>query len=165
MNNSTIGRHGVKKWLVYLVAVVVCESAGLIGSIFTASAIPTWYAGLVKPTFNPPAWIFGPVWTVLYFLMGIAVALIWQKKITFPVTWALRIFAAQLVLNILWSIVFFGWRSPGAAVIEIVFLWLSIMASIVTFAKISKLAAWLLVPYILWVSFAAFLNFTIYSLN
>lgn len=147
-------------------AIGVSLSAGAIGSLFTALAIPTWYVDLVKPALNPPAWVFGPVWTALYILMGIAAFLIWKKNLNRrDVKMALGIFAVQLVLNTLWSMIFFGLHSPGGALVEIVFLWFAILATIVAFAKISRPAAWLMVPYIVWVSFAVYLNYTIWSLN
>ncbi len=147
-------------------AVVIPELAGVIGSVFTAPSIPTWYAGIVKSAFNPPAWVFGPVWTTLFALMGIAAFLIWKKGLDRrDVKVALGIFIGQLILNTLWSIIFFGLHSPGGALFEIIFLWLAIVATIVAFAKISKPAAWLLVPYILWVTFASYLNWSIYLLN
>lgn len=154
-----------------IIAIVVSELAGIIGSVFTAPSIAGWYAGIVKPAINPPAWVFGPVWTTLFALMGIAAFLVWssytrasadKKK---GVKVALILFGGQLVLNTLWSIIFFGLHSPGGAFIEIVFLWLAIIATIVAFAKISKPAAWLLLPYILWVSFAMYLNYAIWALN
>ena len=157
--------------------VVISELAGVIGSVFTAPSIPTWYAGIVKPTFNPPAWVFGPVWTTLFAFMGIAVSLVYikdEKKALSEVEGrrlkrgkrvALTLFGIQLALNIFWSIIFFGLHSPGAALFEIVFLWLAIVATIIAFSKISKPAAWLLLPYILWVSFAMYLNYSIYALN
>ncbi|MGC9610842.1 MAG: TspO/MBR family protein [Minisyncoccia bacterium] len=149
-----------------VIAIVVCELAGVVGSFFTVSAITSWYAGIVKPALNPPNWVFAPVWTALYLLMGIAAFLIWkngwEKK---EVNMALGIFGIQLVLNAAWSIIFFGLHSPGAAFIEIIFLWLAIVAAIIAFARISRPAAWLLAPYILWVSFAAYLNYSIWILN
>ena len=149
-----------------LVSIGVCLLAGVTGSIFTMPAIPTWYAALNRPPLAPPNWIFGPVWTTLFVLMGISAFLIWKKGLDRKdVKIALGIFIGQLVLNTLWSIIFFGLHSPGGALIEIVFLWLAILATIVAFYKISKPAAWLLVPYILWVSFAAYLNYAIWSLN
>lgn len=149
-----------------IIAIVVSELAGIIGSVFTTSAIDGWYAGIVKPALNPPAWVFGPVWTTLFILMGIAAFLIWKGGLERrKVKIALAIFLGQLVLNTLWSIIFFGLHSPGGALVEIIFLWLAIFITIIIFAKISKLAAWLLVPYILWVSFAMYLNFAIYRLN
>ena len=149
-----------------IIAIVVSELAGIIGSVFTTPSIAGWYAMLVRPTLNPPAWVFGPVWTTLFALMGIAAFLVWKKGLERrDVKIALGIFIGQLVLNTLWSIIFFGLHSPGAAFVEIIFLWLAILATIIAFAKISKPAVWLLVPYILWVSFAAYLNFAIWILN
>lgn len=147
-----------------IIAIVVSELAGIIGSVFTAPAIPAWYAGLVKPALNPPAWVFAPVWTTLFLLMGIAAFFIWRQGLERgEVKIALGIFIIQLMLNTLWSIIFFGLKNPGAAFAELTLLWLAILATIITFAKISKLAAWLLVPYILWVSFAGYLNFSIWQ--
>ena len=149
-----------------IIAIVVSELAGVIGSIFTVSAIPTWYASRAKPALNPPAWVFGRVWTTLYALMGVAAFLIWKKGWEKKeVKVALGIFGIQLVLNALWSVIFFGLHSPGAALINIIFLWLAILATMIVFAKISRPAAWLLAPYILWVSFAMYLNFSILMLN
>jgi len=149
-----------------IIAIVVSELAGIIGSVFTTPSIAGWYAGIVKPALNPPAWVFGPVWTTLFALMGIAAFLVWKKgSDRKDVKIALGIFLGQLVLNTLWSIIFFGLHSPGGALIEIGFLWLAILATIIAFAKISKPAAWLLVPYILWVSFAGYLNYSIWQLN
>ncbi len=157
-----------------IIAVVVSELAGIIGSVFTTPSIAgpstgsglSWYAGIVKPALNPPAWVFGPVWTTLFALMGIAAFLVWKKGLDRrDVKIALGIFLGQLVLNTLWSIIFFGLHSPGGAFIEIMFLWLAILATIIAFYKISKLATWLLVPYILWVSFAVYLSYVIWMLN
>lgn len=149
-----------------IIAVVVSEFAGIIGSVFTSPSIPGWYVGIVKPALNPPAWVFGPVWATLFALMGIAAFLVWRKGLDRKdVKIALGIFLGQLVLNTLWSIIFFGLQNPGAAFVDIIFLWLAILATIITFAQISKPAAWLLVPYILWASFAAYLNYAIWTLN
>ncbi|HEY4514031.1 MAG TPA: TspO/MBR family protein [Candidatus Paceibacterota bacterium] len=156
----------LKNILKLIVAIGVSELAGIIGSIFTAPAIQGWYAGIVKPAINPPSWLFGPVWTILFALMGVAAFLIWRKGLERrDVKIALGIFLGQLILNTLWSVIFFGFESPGGALLEIVFLWLAILATIIAFARISKLAAWLLAPYILWVSFALYLNYTIWVLN
>lgn len=154
-----------------VLSIAVPLSAGAIGSVFTMPSIPTWYAGIVKPALNPPAWVFGPVWTTLFVLMGIAAFLVWSsyekaskdKKKRIKI--ALALFGFQLILNALWSIIFFSLRSPGGALVEVVFLWLAILATIIAFAKISRPAAWLLAPYILWVSFAMYLNFSIWMLN
>lgn len=148
-----------------LLAVFICQMAGVIGSFFTAASVSTWYADLAKPEFNPPGWLFGPVWLTLYTLMGISLYLVWKRKEKQDVTPALLIFFAQLVLNAIWSIIFFGLQSPFYAFIIIVFLWVLIAGSIYFFYRISKTAAYLLIPYILWVSFAAVLNYFIWMLN
>lgn len=149
-----------------IVAIITCEAAGIIGSVFTSSKIPTWYRGLVKPALNPPSWIFGPVWTTLYLLMGIALYIIWKKGLGAQgVKFALTIFAIQLILNTLWSIVFFGMQNTGLALINIALMWLFIAWTIVLFYKLSPTAGLLLVPYILWVSFASYLNYAIWTLN
>ncbi|MCL5006691.1 MAG: tryptophan-rich sensory protein [Patescibacteria group bacterium] len=149
-----------------IIAIVVSEFAGIIGSVFTTPSIVGWYANLAKSALNPPAWVFGPVWTTLFAFMGIAAFLVWRKGLDRKdVKIALSIFAIQLVLNTLWSIIFFGLHSPAGALVEIIFLWLAILATIISFAKISKPAAWLLAPYILWVTFAAYLNVMIWLLN
>jgi len=154
-----------------IIAIVVSELAGIIGSAFTTPSIAGWYAGLVKPALNPPAWVFGPVWTTLFALMGIAAFLVWSSYAEAPadkkkgIKIALVLFGIQLVLNTLWSIIFFGLHNPGLAFIEIIFLWFAILATIIAFAKISRPAGWLLVPYILLVSFAGYLNYSIWQLN
>lgn len=153
-------------FLKLILCIALAQAAGLIGTIFTMPAIGTWYATLARPELAPPNWIFAPVWTTLYLLMGIAAFLVWQKGLDRKeVKVALAIFGVQLVLNTLWSIIFFGLQSPGWAFVEIVFLWTAIVATIIAFAKVSKPAAWLLAPYILWVSFAGYLNFMIFWLN
>lgn len=149
-----------------ITAIVISELAGIIGSVFTTPSIASWYENLAKPEIAPPNWIFGHVWTTLFALMGIASFLIWKKGLDRrDVKIALGIFLGQLILNTLWSIIFFGLHSLGGALVEIVFLWLAILATIITFAKISKPAAWLLVPYIAWVSFATYLNYAIWIIN
>ncbi len=149
-----------------VIAIVVAELAGIIGSVFTAPSIPTWYAELAKSALNPPAWIFGPAWTTLYFLMGVAAFLVWRRGLERKeVKTALTIFGGQLILNTIWSIIFFGLHNPFWALIEIIVLWLAILATILAFYKISRTAAYLLLPYILWVSFATYLNYSIWMLN
>lgn len=153
-----------------ILAIIVSELAGVIGSIFTVSAIPNWYATLVKSVVNPPSWIFGPVWTTLYLLMGVAVFLVWNKSSRWKpdrieIRKALDVFVLQLTLNVLWSIIFFGLHSPLWGFVEIVLMWLAIFWTMVLFYKISKPAMWLLVPYILWVSFAGYLNYSVWMLN
>ncbi|MFH1182120.1 MAG: TspO/MBR family protein [Candidatus Woesearchaeota archaeon] len=147
-----------------VIAVFICELIGIIGASFTIPSIPTWYAGLQKPSFSPPNWIFSPVWTALYFLMGVSLYLVWQNRVKGR-RQAIKIFMIQLVLNLLWSILFFYQRSPLAAFVEIVILWSAILATIFFFYRISKAAAYILIPYLLWVSFAAILNLSIYLLN
>jgi benzodiazapine receptor len=138
----------------------------VIGSIFTTSAISTWYATLKKPAFTPPNWVFSPAWITLFVLMGISAFLVWNKGLSDQkVKIALSIFVAQLLLNVLWSVMFFGLRSPLAGLIEIAVLWIAILLSILYFFKVSEIAGVLLLPYILWVSFAAILNFSIWRLN
>ncbi len=149
-----------------VVSIVVSQLAGGLGAIFTTPAIPTWYAGLNKPVFNPPNSVFFPVWTTLYTLMGVAAFLVWRKGLgERRVRIALGIFAVQLLLNLAWTIVFFGLYSLFGAVIAIVFLWIAILINIVAFWRISKAAGALLIPYILWVSFAGVLNISVWMLN
>lgn len=148
------------------ISIIIAEFAGIIGSVFTIQSVNTWYLTLNKPTLNPPSWIFGPVWTTLYVLMGVSAYLVWKRGIKrADVKIALSIYAFQLLLNTLWSIVFFAFENPGLALVNIVVLWLAIVATIYTFSKISKTAAWLLAPYLAWVSFASYLNYAIWSLN
>jgi translocator protein len=147
-------------------AIVVCQAAGIIGAIFTTSAIPVWYAGLHKASFNPPGWVFGPVWTILYLMMGISLFLVWsakgKEKYRKP---AIMIFSAQLVLNTFWSVVFFGLHSPFAGFVVILLLFGAIALTIERFKKVSAAAAYLLVPYLLWVAFATILNLMVVILN
>lgn len=137
----------------------ICLGAGILGSFFTVSSIPTWYATLNKPFFSPPNWIFAPVWTIIYILMGISLYLVWTKRKVPSVFWV------QLILNALWSITFFGIRNPALALVDIVALWIAIILTIKAFSKTSKLAANLLYPYLAWVSFATVLNLAIVLLN
>lgn len=150
----------------FVISIAICLSAGFLGSLATRSSIPTWYADLIKPVFNPPSQIFAPVWTMLYILMGISAFIIWNNGLDDQrVKIALSIFVGQLVLNVLWSIIFFGLRMPLLAFIEIIVLWTAILFAIIGFKKISTTAALLLIPYLLWVSFAAILNFSLWRLN
>ncbi|MFH0891623.1 MAG: TspO/MBR family protein [Candidatus Falkowbacteria bacterium] len=149
-----------------IISIAACQAAGLFGSVFTAPAIPGWYAALVKPSFNPPGWIFGPVWTLLYALMGVALYLVWkqgtdQKRIKAGII----IFIIHLFFNTSWSIVFFGLKSPGWAFANVIVLWLMIGEVTRRFREIDKTAAYLLIPYWAWVSFAAVLNFYLWRLN
>ncbi|MFA5163448.1 MAG: TspO/MBR family protein [Patescibacteria group bacterium] len=154
------------KFLRPLVFILISQLAGVIGSVFTSSAIPGWYSTLDKPSFNPPNWIFGPMWVTLYVLMGIASYLIWKRRGDIKsVKISLIIFFAHLILNALWSIIFFGLHNPMLAFFEIVILWLSILLLIGLFYRIDKRASYLLIPYLLWVSFASILNYSIWKLN
>jgi len=154
------------KILKLIISILICQGAGAIGSLFTSPAISTWYATIQKPSFNPPNWIFAPVWTLLFLLMGISLYLIWSKGFKDKeIKTAIFIFFAQLILNIFWSILFFGLQSPLYAFIEIIILWVAILFTIISFYKISKTAAFLLLPYILWVSFAGYLNYSIWNLQ
>jgi tryptophan-rich sensory protein len=151
-------------WKILIGAILVCQLAGIIGSIFTFSSIPTWYASLAKPSFSPPNWVFGPVWTTLYTLMGISLYLIYKSKnkLRNP---AMVTFAIQLILNAIWSIVFFGLKSPLGGLIIIFLLWAYIANTLLRFYAIDKNAGYLLVPYLLWVTFASVLNYYIFALN
>lgn len=154
----------IKNLPLLILAILISEGAGILGSIFTVSSIPTWYATLVKPSFSPPNFVFGPVWTTLYALMGISLYLVWISKAKSK-KYALKLFFFQLGLNALWSIIFFGLKNPGLAFLEIIVLWIAILLTIKAFSKISKNASYLLYPYIFWVSFATILNFSIWILN
>lgn len=149
-----------------LIAVIVCLGIGFFSSFATQSSIDTWYESLNKPFFNPPDWIFGPVWTILYILMGIAAGLVWSKGFYHKwVQTALYHFIFQLLFNGLWSIVFFGFQSPGFAFLIILVLLVLIILTIKWFKVVSKRAAYLLYPYLLWVIFATVLNFSIWQMN
>lgn len=154
-----------RDWLVLAVFILVCFGAAGIGSWFTTPALGSWYAELRKPAWNPPGWIFGPVWTVLYLLMAIAAWLVWRKAGFGAGRTALVLFAVQLVLNVAWSALFFGQHNPGAAFVDIVLLWLAIAATAAAFRPFSPAATWLLAPYLAWVTFASALNFAIWRLN
>lgn len=142
-----------------ILSIGICLGVGIVGSVFTTSSIPTWYATLNKPSFSPPNWVFGPVWTILYILMGISLYLVWQKKKVPAIFWI------QLILNAAWSVIFFGLKNPALALVDVVALWIGIFLTIKSFYPISKLAAYLLAPYLLWVIFASILNLSIALLN
>jgi len=165
-----IDRTGIKRrrfqWLGLMVSIVVCFGVAALGSLATDPNIDGWYAALRKPSWNPPNWIFGPVWSMLYLLMAVAAWLVWRRRgFVGASPLPLALFGVQLVLNGLWSVLFFGWHRPDLALIEIVFLWSAILATMLAFRRVVPLAAALLAPYLLWVTFAAFLNFTIWKLN
>ncbi len=148
-----------------LVSVGVCVGAGLIGSAFTARSVGEWYGGLSKPAWTPPSWVFGPVWSALYVLMGTAAWLVWRQAGSSARALALMVFALQLGLNAAWSAVFFGMRLPGWAFGEIVVLWAAILWAAIAFWRVSPVAGLLLLPYFGWVSFAGVLNFAIWRMN
>ncbi len=156
----------MKTALGLIVAIVIPLAVGAVSGAATARGVSSWYPTLVKPSFNPPAWIFGPVWTVLYIMMGAAAFVVWQRGWdSAGVRAAVTAFAVQLALNGLWSILFFGLQSPGLALLEIVVLWLAIAATSVLFWRVATVAGALMVPYLLWVSFATVLNASIWWLN
>lgn len=146
-------------------SIFICLVAGAIGSLLTTPAIATWYATLKKPFFNPPNWIFAPVWTLLFILMGIALYLVWEEKNGAGKGRAVTFFFLQLLLNICWSLFFFYLKAPLLAFVEVIVFWIMILLTIMEFNKISKTAAMILFPYLLWVSFASFLNLSIVLLN
>ena len=147
-----------------ILSFTVVFAAAAVGSAFTTPAITGWYQALRKPSFSPPNSIFGPAWTVLYILMAYSLSLVWSIGGPKAKT-AMKIFGIQLFLNSLWSILFFGLKSPGLALAEIVVLWVMILLTILKFLKVSKTAGYLLFPYLAWVSFASILNLAIYKLN
>jgi tryptophan-rich sensory protein len=154
--------RAVRKFLALLAWLAVCFGAAAMGGLFMPGE---WYASLQKPSWNPPGWIFGPVWTALYAMMAVAAWLVWRQGGWDKQRKPLLIFLAQLALNALWTPLFFGLHWPGVAFAEIVLLWLAIAATIVVFRPVSRTALMLLVPYLAWVSFAAVLNFTLWRLN
>ncbi len=151
-----------------LVAVITCEVVGASGAVFTSMGLESWYPSLAKPTLAPPNWVFGPVWTTLFALLGVAVWLVW-RSIDGPNTPAARfglwVFAGHFVINLAWSAVFFGIQSLSGGFAVIVLLWLSIVATMWAFDRVDRRAALLLVPYLVWVSFAGYLNYAIWMLN
>jgi len=149
-----------------VIAIAIPLAVGATSSFFTVTGVESWYQTINKPSWNPPNWIFGPVWTTLYIMMGVALFLVWKSESPQVIKkTAFILFAFQLVLNFFWSLIFFKLEKPGWAFIEIIALWLLILATIFAFARVNKTAAWLLVPYISWVSFAAILNYTIWKIN
>lgn len=166
MSQNSLKNSSFSDWLKLSISIAVCLCAGMVGSLFTREAIASWYVFLKKPAFTPPDWLFAPVWTLLYILMGIAVFLIWRRGFDqFQVRESMIIFIIQLILNAGWSYAFFGLKSPLTGLIVIVPLWTAILLTIINFFKVSRVAACLLIPYIIWVSFATVLNFFFYLLN
>ncbi len=151
------------QWLVLAGFILLCLAVGSIGGFATQDSIDSWYRALAKPSWNPPDWVFAPVWTLLYVMMGFAAWLVWKTRDR--VGPAMVLFGVQLVFNLLWSLIFFGLRSPGLALIEVVFLWGSVLLTMLAFFGRQATAGWLFVPYLAWVSFAAILNLAIWRLN
>ncbi|HEX5235534.1 MAG TPA: TspO/MBR family protein [Silvibacterium sp.] len=145
--------------------VLLCFVVAGVSSIFSAHNIPVWYAMLAKPPLNPPNWVFAPVWTTLYALMAVAVWLVWKTRPSTCRRQSMRLFCVQLWFNLLWSWIFFSRHQLGMASIDLAVLWIAILLTIVNFRKVSASAAWLMVPYLCWVTFAGYLNFEIWRLN
>jgi translocator protein len=152
----------MRQWIVLAGFVALCLAVGVLAGLVTAPAVAEWYPTLVKPSWRPPNWLFAPAWTVLYIMMAVAAWLVWRAG---NAKSALLLWGGQLLLNFAWSFLFFGARSPGLGLIDITFLWLAIAATIFAFSFKSRLAAFLMVPYLCWVSFAAALNAAIFMLN
>uniref|UniRef100_A0A7V3PSL4 Tryptophan-rich sensory protein n=1 Tax=candidate division WOR-3 bacterium TaxID=2052148 RepID=A0A7V3PSL4_UNCW3 len=155
----------MSKPLKFVIALAIPLILGFIGSYFTRKSVNTWFVNLNKPVFNPPNWLFAPAWTVLYILMGIAFYLVWQQGYAPNMRLAFVVFAIQLLLNLLWSALFFGLRNPLLGFVDIVLLWIFILVNIILFYRLERVAGLLLIPYILWVTFASVLNLSILILN
>jgi benzodiazapine receptor len=165
---SNAERHSpsrVRQALALIGSIALCFGAAGLGSLATATSVGEWYQALSKPSWTPPSWLFGPVWSALYLLMAIAAWLIWRRESMREARVPLGWFGVQLTLNVGWSVLFFGMRQPGLAFGEIVALWLAIVVTAVTFWKRSRIAAMLLAPYLAWTSFAVLLNYTIWRMN
>jgi tryptophan-rich sensory protein len=163
---TTMVPRTFRTWLLPVLCIALPLIVGIVGSFFTAGSIPGWYAGLNKPAINPPAWVFGPVWTVLYILMGISLYLVLRDGTErTPVRQGVILFTVQLALNLLWSIVFFYGQAVAAALVVLLLLIVLIAATAISFRRISVPAAWLLAPYLAWCCFAAVLNAQIWLLN
>ena len=152
------------KWMSWIVFVAICFGAAGVGGCFTVSSVRTWYPRLLKPAGTPPSWVFGPVWSVLYLLMGTAAWLVWQERSS-HVSLPLVLFFGQLILNAAWSFIFFGLRRPGLALIEILILLLAIALTTMSFSAHSRYAFWLMMPYLGWVAYATYLNLGLWRLN
>ena len=151
------------QWLVLAALILLCLVVGAIGGFSSASAIDSWYRTIAKPSWTPPDYVFGPVWTVLYIMMAVAAWLVWKTRDR--VTPAMTLFYVQLALNLAWTLLFFGAQSPGLALIEVAFLWTGVLLTMLAFFGRHSVAGWLFVPYLAWVSFAAVLNAAIWWMN
>ncbi|MDR7484118.1 MAG: TspO/MBR family protein [Armatimonadota bacterium] len=154
-----------QRWVALGLFVLLCYGTAALGSMATARSVGDWYAGIRKPAWTPPTWLFGPVWTLVYASMAVAGWLAWKQTGWFGAPAAFMLFALQLVLNAVWSWLFFALRNPGAALVGMGLLWLSILVVLILFWRIAPAAGWLLVPYLGWVTFAAVLNLRIWRLN
>jgi benzodiazapine receptor len=143
----------------------ICFGAAFVGSIFTTPSVPSWYAGLIKPSWTPPSWIFGPVWSALYLMMALAAWLVWRRSGLAAASIPITLFMVQLGLNVMWSILFFGLKMPGVAFGEIIILWFAILATAIAFWRSTPVAGYLLLPYLIWVTFATVLNLAIWRMN
>lgn len=161
----TEAQYGLFEWLALGISIAICFAAAGLGSFFTDPEIGGWYARILKPSWTPPNWVFGPVWSVLYLMMAVAAWLVWREKGFAGAGLPLALFAAQLVFNALWSILFFGRHSIGLALADIILLWCAILATLLSFWRVSPLAGALMLPYLLWVTYASALNYYIWKLN
>jgi benzodiazapine receptor len=162
---STTNEYRARLWVGLAGWVLASLAAGAVGGLATASSVDSWYDTIAKPDWTPPDWLFGPVWTTLYVLMGVAAWRVWRRSRPGGGRGALGLFGLQLALNAVWSFLFFGLRAPGPAFVELIALWVCIAATAVAFWRWDRLAAGLLAPYLLWVSFAGALNLSIWLLN
>jgi translocator protein len=161
MNNFS-----VKEIPKLIVSILIVFAAGAVGTVYTLKEITTWYVTLAKPSWTPPNWAFGPIWSTLYVLMGIALFLVWREGLDRKdVRIAILVFAVQLVLNVLWSIIFFATHNIFGGLIFVIMLWISILINIIVFYRISKPAGLILIPYLIWVSIASYLNYSVFLLN
>jgi benzodiazapine receptor len=156
---------GIVKLGALIISFAVCFAVAALGAKLTTPSLPGWYAALNKPAWTPPSWLFGPVWTILFAMMAIAVWLVWMRVGLAGAPFAFALFAVQLALNAGWSLLFFGLRNPGAAFVEVVIFWIAIALTAIAFSEVAMVAGALLLPYLAWVSFAAVLNFAIWRLN
>ena len=155
-----------KKVLRFIISIIICQSAGIFGSLFTFEAVPDWYITLEKPFFAPPNWIFGPVWIILYYLMGVSLYIVWKDKLESKTRNIFFIvFGIQLILNAFWSFLFFGLRSPLLGLIDVLILDAMVAVTIIYAKRVSKYAAMLLIPYMVWIIIASVLNYAILVLN
>jgi len=163
----------MKKIFKFIISIAIPLIIGFLGSFFTSGSVNSWYTTINKPSFNPPNWIFGPVWTILFIMIGLSFYLVWikdfgkqgRKQNEKQKKRIIGVYCVQLALNFLWSVFFFGLRNPLLSFMEIIILWFFIITNIILFYRVSEKAGYLLIPYLLWVSFAAILNFAIVILN